>query len=200
MSSTEKQNTTERERERQCRGPFFFWSLTYSPNLSSKKCVQQTMGTPRRTLSRGSTRRNWNSSTPSKTPARPFTGNKWSDSDEQYMMYISVLSRRAPWVRVKPKLRNFRIYLIIITDQPTNRTNIKMSLLGLRLILINQGNVLSVYDSSCHYCTIVVQSGASYLSQGFGDNVLGSSPGWLADTVATYCPGSSVRPNIVSAE
>ena len=34
-----------------------------------------------------------------------------------------------------------------------------------------------------------VQSGASYLSQGFEDKVLGSSPGWLADTVATYCPG-----------
>ena len=37
-----------------------------------------------------------------------------------------------------------------------------------------------------------VQSGASYLSpslsQGFED-VLGSSSGWLADTVATYCPG-----------
>ena len=35
-----------------------------------------------------------------------------------------------------------------------------------------------------------LQSGASYTSQGFEDNVLGSSSGWLADTVATYCPGS----------
>ena len=33
-----------------------------------------------------------------------------------------------------------------------------------------------------------LHSGASYLSQGFEDNVLGSSPGWLADTEATYCP------------
>ena len=30
-----------------------------------------------------------------------------------------------------------------------------------------------------------LQSGASYQSQGFEDNVLGSSPGGLADTVAT---------------
>ena len=30
------------------------------------------------------------------------------------------------------------------------------------------------------------QSGASYLLQGFEDNVLGSSSGWLADTVARY--------------
>ena len=35
----------------------------------------------------------------------------------------------------------------------------------------------------------LIQSGASYLLQGFEDNVLGSSTGWLADTVATYCPG-----------
>ena len=31
---------------------------------------------------------------------------------------------------------------------------------------------------------LLLQSGASYLSQGFEDNVLGSSSGWLADTVA----------------
>ena len=31
-----------------------------------------------------------------------------------------------------------------------------------------------------------IQSGVSYLSQGFEGNVLGSSPGRLADTVATY--------------
>ena len=34
-----------------------------------------------------------------------------------------------------------------------------------------------------------VQSGASHLSQGFEDYVLGSSPWGLADNVATYCPG-----------
>ena len=32
-----------------------------------------------------------------------------------------------------------------------------------------------------------VQSGASYVSQGSEDYVLRSSPGWLADIVATYC-------------
>ena len=37
--------------------------------------------------------------------------------------------------------------------------------------------------------TYLLQSGASYLSQGFEYNILGSSSGWLADTVATYCPG-----------
>ena len=39
------------------------------------------------------------------------------------------------------------------------------------------------------YSRARLQSGASYHSQGFEDNVLGSSSGWLADTVATYCPG-----------
>ena len=46
--------------------------------------------------------------------------------------------------------------------------------------------------TSCQKCAkqrALLQSGASYLSHGFEDNVLGSSPGWLADTVATYCPG-----------
>ena len=32
-----------------------------------------------------------------------------------------------------------------------------------------------------------LQSGAVYLSQGFADHVLGSSPGRMADTVGTYC-------------
>ena len=33
-----------------------------------------------------------------------------------------------------------------------------------------------------------VQCGASGHSLGFEDEDLGSSPGWLAATVATYCP------------
>ena len=37
--------------------------------------------------------------------------------------------------------------------------------------------------------TMLLQSGASYLSQGFEDDVLEGSPGWLAATVSTYCPG-----------
>ena len=35
---------------------------------------------------------------------------------------------------------------------------------------------------------IAVQSGAAYHSLGFEDDDLGSSPGWWAATVATYCP------------
>ena len=46
---------------------------------------------------------------------------------------------------------------------------------------------LQVHEQACKD----VQSGASYLSQGFEDNVLGSSSSWLADTVATYRPGRS---------
>ena len=33
-----------------------------------------------------------------------------------------------------------------------------------------------------------LQSGAAYHSLGFEDDNLGSSPGWWAATVATYCP------------
>ena len=36
--------------------------------------------------------------------------------------------------------------------------------------------------------TIIIQSGASGHSLGFEDEDLGSSPGWRAATVATYCP------------
>ena len=38
----------------------------------------------------------------------------------------------------------------------------------------------------CAEDQIKIQSRASYLSHGFEANVLGCSPGWLADTVATY--------------
>ena len=41
----------------------------------------------------------------------------------------------------------------------------------------------------CSGNCLFVQSEATYLSHGFEDNVLGSSAGGLADTVATYCPG-----------
>ena len=35
---------------------------------------------------------------------------------------------------------------------------------------------------------VILQSGAACHSQGFEDKHLGSSPGWWATTVATYCP------------
>ena len=40
---------------------------------------------------------------------------------------------------------------------------------------------------------VIVQSGAVYRSQGFEGNVLGSSSGWWAATVATYCPSRQVE-------
>ena len=40
---------------------------------------------------------------------------------------------------------------------------------------------------------ITIQSGAVYRSQGFEGNVLGSSSGWWAATVATYCPSRLVE-------
>ena len=41
--------------------------------------------------------------------------------------------------------------------------------------------------------TYYIQSGAAYHSLGFEDENLGSSPGWWAATVATYCPSRSVE-------
>ena len=46
-----------------------------------------------------------------------------------------------------------------------------------------QGNYLT-------YSKSYLQSGAARHSQGFEDKNLGSSPGWWAATVATYCPSS----------
>ena len=49
--------------------------------------------------------------------------------------------------------------------------------------------LIFIANSSKQCSLSKLQSGASYLSQGFEDNVLGSAPGRLADTAATYCAG-----------
>ena len=46
----------------------------------------------------------------------------------------------------------------------------------------------SKYDLSLISDQYYIQSGAVYRSQGFEGNVFGSSSGWWAATVATYCP------------
>ena len=44
------------------------------------------------------------------------------------------------------------------------------------------------------FCTFLfdIQSGAAYCSLGFEDESLGSSPGWWAATVVSYCPSRPV--------
>ena len=46
-----------------------------------------------------------------------------------------------------------------------------------------------------------VQSGAAYRSLGFEDGNLGSSPGWWASTVASYCPSRpAILPKFLSSK
>ena len=49
------------------------------------------------------------------------------------------------------------------------------------------GDFLGLFSTLFDY-GITVQSGASDRSLGFEDEDLGSSPGWWAAAVATYCP------------
>ena len=60
-------------------------------------------------------------------------------------------------------------------------------------ILLYLLNIGGSYEINVHVekpkMLLCIQSWASYLLQGFEDNVMGSSPGRLADTVITYCPG-----------